>query len=94
MKGTFSSLMLQSTSHPVILCNGIHSLKIDILSILNQISVISSQKLTPSLLTPLNLTSLLIKLETKLVSHPRVVLPAWHSENSWYIYKFVKLDPS
>ena len=65
--------------------------KIDILSILNQISAISSQKLTPALLNPLDLTSLLIKLEIKLVSHPRLALPAWQSENIWYMYKFMKL---
>ena len=59
----------------VTLCNGIHSLKIDILSILYQILIIGSQKLTPVLLNPLNLTSLLIKLETTLVSHPRLALP-------------------
>ena len=28
-----------------------------------------------------DLPPLLIKLETKLVSHPRLALPAWHGEN-------------
>ena len=36
----------------------------------------NSQKLTPALLHPLDLTSLLIKLEMKLVSQPRLALPA------------------
>ena len=38
----------------------IHSLKVDILSILNQISVIGSQRLTPALLNPLDLTNYLL----------------------------------
>ena len=36
--------------------------------------------------------SLLTKLETKLVSHPRLTLPTWHAENIWYLYKFIKLQ--
>ena len=61
--------------------NGIHS---DMLSILNHISLISSQKLTP-LLNPLDLISLLIKLETQLVSHPRLALPEWNCENMEHV---------
>ena len=76
----------------VTLHNRIHSLKIDILSILYQVSVMSSQKLTPSLIKPLDLISLLIKLEAKLVSHPRLSLPEWKGENIWYTYKLMKLQ--
>ena len=57
------------------LYHGIHSVRIDISSILNQISVISSQKLKPALLNPSNLKLLLTKLENQLVSHPRLALP-------------------
>ena len=64
----------------VILHNGIHSVKIDILSILNQVSVISSQKLTSALLNPLDLISLMIKLETQLVSYTRLALPQWNGK--------------
>ena len=71
--------------------NGIHSLKIDILSILNQVSVISSQKLISALLNQLDLISLLIKLEAKLISHHRLALHKWHGENIWYMSKFMKL---
>ena len=70
---------------------GIHPLKIDILSILNHVSVISSQKLTPALLNPLDFISILTKLEMQLVSHPRLALPKWNGENIWYMYKFMKL---
>ena len=63
--------MFQLRSHLVTLHNGINSVKIDILSILNQCLVISSQTLKPVLLNPLDLKSLLTKLETQLVSHPR-----------------------
>ena len=59
---------------------------------LNQVLVISSQKLTPTLLNPLNLTSPLIKLEAQLVSHPRLALPQWNSENICYMYKYIKLQ--
>ena len=83
--------MFQLRSCSATLCNGIHSLKIDILSILNQVSVISSQKLTPALLNPLDLMSLLIRLEAKLVSHPTLASPEWKGENIWYMYKFMKL---
>ena len=82
--------MFQLRSHLATLHNGIHSVKIDILSILNQVLVIRSQKLTPALLNPLDLISLLIKLETQMVSHPRLVLPQWNSEKNWYMYKFMK----
>ena len=46
---------------------------------------------TPALLNPLDLISLLIKLKTQLVSHPRLALPQWNGENNWYMYKFLKL---
>ena len=48
-------------------------------------------KLTPALLSILDLTSLFTKLESKLVSHPRLALPACHGENIWYMYRFMKL---
>ena len=67
------------------LCNGTHSVRIDILSILSYVSVISSQKLTPTLLNALDLISLQIKLETQLVSHPRLALPGWDGQNQWYM---------
>ena len=73
------------------LCKRINSLRINILSIINQHFVIDSLKLTPALLNSLDLKSILIKLETKLVSHPRLPLPAWHNENIWYMYKLMKL---
>ena len=73
--------------------NRVNSPRISILSIINEILIISAQKLTPALLSPLDLTSLLIKLETRLVSQPRLALPAWHGENGWYMYKFMKLSP-
>ena len=57
---------------------------------MNQVSVISSQKLKPALLNPLYLKSLLTKLETQLVSHPRLALPQWDGKNIWYICKFMK----
>ena len=52
--------------------------------------IISSQKLEPELLNPSDLNSLLTKLETQLVSHPRLALPQCKGENIWYMYKFMK----
>ena len=82
----FFIIMFQLRSCLATLCNGINSLRIDI----NQISVISSQTLIPFPLNPLHHMSLHTKLETKLVSHPRLALPAWHSENIWHMYKYMK----
>ena len=48
--------------------------------------------LIPAPVKPLDLTSLLIKLETKYISHLRLTLPAWHGENIWHMYKFMKLQ--
>ena len=87
----FFIIMFQLKSHLATRHNGIHSLKIDLLSFINQHSIKSSQKHIPALLNPLDLISLLIKLETQLVSHPRLVLPEWNGENKWYMYKFMKL---
>ena len=84
--------MFQLRSQLGTLHNRIHLLKIHILSILNHISVISSQKLTPALLNPLDLISLLIKLEMQLISYPRLALPECNGENIWYMYKFMKLQ--
>ena len=83
--------MFQLRSHLATLCNGINSVKIDIISILNQVLVISSQKCKPALLNPLDLKSLLTKLETQLVPHPRLALPQWDSESIQYMYKLMKL---
>ena len=86
----FFIVMFQLRSHLVTLHNGIHSE--DMLSILNQVSVISCHKPTTALLDPLNLISLLIKLETQLVSHPRLALLEWNGEKIWYMNKFMKLQ--
>ena len=59
--------MFQLRSHLAILHNGTNSVIIDILSILYQVLVISSQKLKLALLNPLDLKSLLTKLKTHLV---------------------------
>ena len=88
----FFILMFQLRSCLATLCNGIHLVSIDILSILNQVSVIGSIKLTPALLNPLDLIALLLKLETQLVSHTRLALPQRNGENILYMYKFMKLQ--
>ena len=44
--------MFQLRSHLVTLQSVINSVRIDVLSILDQVSVISSQKLKPTLLNP------------------------------------------
>ena len=54
----FFVIMFQLRSHLATLCNGINSVKIDVLSILDQVSVFSSQKLKLALLVPLDLKSL------------------------------------
>ena len=92
MDRDFFIILFQLRSYLVSLCDGLTFLSISILSIINQILIRSSQKLAQVLLNPLDLTSLLIKLETKLVSYPRLALHAWHSENIWYMYKFMKLQ--
>ena len=67
--------MFQLGSCLATLCNGINSVRIDIVSILNQVSVISSQKNG----TCITKSILLTKLENQLVSHPRLALPQWES---------------
>ena len=62
------------------------------MSNLKQVSVISSQRLTSTLLNPLELIPLLVKLDTQLVSHPRLALPNWNGENMWYMHKLMKLQ--
>ena len=81
--------MFQLRSHLASLHNGINSVTIDILSIINQVSVISSQKLKPALLNPSDLKLLFTKLENQLVSYPRSALPQWKGENIWYIYIYI-----
>ena len=71
----FFVIMFQLRSYLATLCNGINSVKIDILSIVDQVSVISSKKFKLTLLNHLDLKSLLTKLETHLVLHPRLALP-------------------
>ena len=66
--------MFQLRSHLATLQSKINSVRIDILSILNHVSVISSQKLKPALLNPSDLKLLVTKLENQLVSHPRLAL--------------------
>ena len=88
----FFVIMFQLRSCLATLHNGINSVKIDILSILDQVSIVSSQKLKPALLNALDLGPLLTKLETQLVSHLRLALPQWNGENIWYMYMLMKLQ--
>ena len=66
----FFIILFQIRNHLATLHNGLNSLRKNVLSIINQVSVICSQKLIPALLSPHDLTSLLTKLESKLISHP------------------------
>ena len=87
----FLVIMFQLRSNLATIHNGINWVKIDILSILDQVSIISSQKLKHVLLNPLDLKSLLTKLETHLALHPQLALPEWNGENIWCMYKFMEL---
>ena len=71
----FFIIMFQLRSHLAALCSGIKLVRIDILSILNQVLVIISQKLKPAFLNWPDLQLLLPKLENQLVSHPMLPLP-------------------
>ena len=82
--------MFQLRSILATLCNRIKSVRIDILSTLNQVSIISSQKPKLALLNPSDLKVLLTKVEKQLVSHPRLALPQWEGESICYMYKFMK----
>ena len=84
--------MFQLRCHLVTLQSGINSVRIDLLSILDQVSVISSQKLKPTLLNPSDLKLLLTKLESQLVSYLLLALPQKEGEIIWYMYKFMKLQ--
>ena len=88
----FFILMFQLRSQLTTLQTRIYSFRVDILSILDQVSEISSQKLKPTLLSPSDLKLLLAKLEDQLLLHPHLTLPLWKRENVWYMYKFMKLQ--
>ena len=70
--------MFQLRRHLATLRSGINSVRIDILSILNQVLVISSQKLKPTRLNQSDLKLLLTQLKNQLVSHPQLALPNWY----------------
>ena len=80
--------MFQLRSHLATLHNEINLVRIDILSIVNQVLVISLQKLKPALLKQSDLKSLLTKLENLLVLHPRLALSQREGEIIWYMYTF------
>ena len=83
----FFVIMFHLKCHLATLHKSVNSDQIDIISFLGQVSIISSQKLKPVLLNFLDLKSLLTKLESQLISHPRLALPQWNGENIWYMYK-------
>ena len=84
--------MFQLRNHSVTLQGGMNSVRIDLLSILDHVLVISSQKLKPTLLNPSDFKLLLTKLKSQLVLHPQLALPQWKGENIWYMYKLMKLQ--
>ena len=73
-------------SHLAVLKGGINTDRKDILSILDHILVIISQKLKPTLLNLSDLKLLLIKLESQLVSH------TWKGKKKQYMYMFMKFQ--
>ena len=88
----FFITMFQLRSHLATLQSGTNSVRIGILSILDQGWVISSQKFKPTLLNPSDLKLLLTQLEGQLVSHSQLAPPQWEGENIWYMHKFMKLQ--
>ena len=77
--------MFQLRSHLVTLQHGINLVRIDILSILNWVLVISSQNLKLALLKPSDLKLFLTKLENQLLSHSQLALPQWKGEDIQYV---------
>ena len=68
----FFVIMFQLRSHVATLCNGINLVKIYILSILDQVLIISPQKLKHVLPNPLDLKSLLTKFRNPASFAPKV----------------------
>ena len=83
-------MMFQLRSQLVIIIN---SVIIELLSILDQVSVISFQKLKATLLNPADFKLLLTKLEDQLMSHQHLALPQLEGDNIWNIYKFMNFNP-
>ena len=77
----FFITLFQLRSHLGTPQSRINSVRIGFLSILYQVSVISTQKLKPILLNPSVIKPILTKLESQLVSHPQLTLPQWEGEN-------------
>ena len=65
----FFITLFQLRSHLATLQSGINSVRIDIMEILVQLSVVSSQKLKPTLLYSSDLKLLLTRTKDQLVSH-------------------------
>ena len=88
----FFITMFQLRSHLATVQSRMYSVKrMDILSILDKLSVISSQNLKPTLLNPSDHKLLLPKLEDQLMSHPHLALSQWEGE-TYGTYKFMKLQ--
>ena len=88
----FLLAMLQLRNKLATMCDGIETLKEDLKRIYEYMTSLTTDKVTPNLIPPTDLTDILEDVKTRLVANPKLALPVDKNANIWSYYQFLKTD--
>ena len=88
----FLLAMLQVRNRLATMQNGMDNLKIDLSKIHEYMMSLTTHKVTPNLIPPADLLSILLDVENKLKANPKLALPVAEKANIWSYYQFMKIN--
>ena len=84
--------MLQVRTRLATMRDGMDNLRIDLMKIHEYMLSLATHKVTPLLIPPADLRSILTDVETKLRANPKLALPVTEKADIWSYYQFLKIN--
>ena len=88
----FLLAMLQVRNRLAAMQDGMDNLRIDLSKIHEYMMSLTTHKVTPNLIPPADLQSILLDVENKLKANPKLALPVGEKADIWSYYQFMKIN--
>ena len=88
----FLLAMLQVRNRLATMQDGMDNLRIDLVKIHEYMLSLATHKVTPNLIPPADLRSILYDVEIKLKANPKLALPVVEKADIWSYYQFLKIN--
>ena len=89
---SFLLAMLQVRNRLSTMHDGMDNLKIDLMKIHQYMTGLTTHKITPTLVPPADLQDILLDVQNKLKTNPKLALPVSDKTDNWSYYQFMKIN--